>query len=162
MQELPDSPAPPPGLGTDVWQPTPLAARGRTIIIRWLIALTALSVALSLAWTWKFGFTVAKLNQQVTRVALLWLLGVLMLQGRAWARWLTVALIIIGVMMLAPAFLRLSAWTHGELPGTLVLFAMYLVYVAAGRTLIYSPAVSALFREWKQLREANRQRRAIG
>jgi hypothetical protein len=80
------------------------------------------------------------------RLSLLALLGAMLLQGRAWARWLTVALLIAGMYLAFPTFLRPGAWSRDGLLATVPLLALYIGYFVIARGLVWSTSVRAFFR----------------
>jgi len=77
-------------------------------------------------------------------------------QGARWARWLTVVLIVLALMVALPAF-RGGAWTAERLPGTLALLALVIVYGVVGRGLLYSESVAAFLAHQRGRRLARRQ-----
>jgi membrane-bound ClpP family serine protease len=134
----------------DPAEPDPeLVAHGRQYIWIAIGFLAATSVAVSALWVYRFGLDRAYLSWVVVRLsllALLALLGAMLLQGRAWARWLTVALLVVGMYLAFPMFLRPGAWSRDGLFATIPLLALYIGYFVIARGLVWSTSVRAFFR----------------
>ena len=128
-------------------EPDPeMVAHGRQYIWIAIGFLAATSIAVSLLWIYRFGLDRAYLNRVVVRMSLLALLGAFLLQGRAWARWVMAALLLVAMYIAVPVFVRPEAWSREGLPATIPLLAMYLGYVVIARGLLYSKSVRAFFR----------------
>jgi len=128
-------------------EPDPeLVRHGRQYIWIAIGFLAVTSVVASGFWIYRFGLDRAYLSRLMIRWSLLALLGAMLLQGRAWARWLTVALLMVGMYTAVLIALRPGAWNRGEWPGTLFLLAMYTGYAIIARGLVYSTSVRAFFR----------------
>jgi hypothetical protein len=123
-----------------------LVRHGRQYIWIAIGFLAVTSVAVSAFYIYRIGLDRAYLNRLMIRWSLLALLAAFLLQGRAWARWLTVVLMIVAMYLAFPLFLRPGAWRGTELLGTLSLLAIYIGYFSIARGLIYSRSVRAFFR----------------
>ena len=123
-----------------------LVRHGRQYIWIAIGFLAVASVVVAAAYVYRFGLDRAHLSRLMIRWSILALLGAFMLQGRAWARWVTVALMVVALYTTFPAFMRPGAWSGGALPGTLAVLAVYIGYFAIARGLIYSKSVRAFFR----------------
>lgn len=123
-----------------------LVGHGRQYIWIAIGFLALASVAVAALYVYRFGVDAAHVKRLLIRWSILALLGAMMLQGRAWARWVMVALMVVALYLTFPAFLRPGAWSGGALPGTLFTLAVYIGYFAIARGLIYSRSVRAFFR----------------
>lgn len=131
--DLPDTPDP------------ELVRHGRQYIWIAITFLAMTSAATAALWIYRFGLDKAYFSRLMIRGSILALLGAFLLQGRAWARWLTVVLMIVAMYLAFPLFLRPGAWSGGALPGTLALLAVYIGYFSIARGLLYSTSVRAFF-----------------
>jgi hypothetical protein len=86
----------------------------------------------------------AKLPQQVVRFLLTAGLAYALLQGRTWARWLTVVLCAVGFAGVIVPLGRIAFRTLPILP-SLVLLGLALGYGIVARGLLYSASVRAFF-----------------
>jgi len=128
-------------------EPDPELVRyGRQYIWIAIGFLAVTSLLVSALWVWRFGLDRAYLNRLMVRWSLLALLGAMLLQGRAWARWLTVALLMYGMYTAVLLALRPDRWSRGEWPGTVFMLAMYTGYAIITHGLVYSESVRAFFR----------------
>lgn len=129
-----------------------LVRHGRQYIWIAIGFLALASVAVAAAYVYRYGLDPAHLRRLGIRWSILALLGAFLLQGRAWARWVMVALMVIGLYTTFPAFMRPGAWSGGALPGTLAVLVVYIGYFAIARGLIYSKSVRAFFAEHRRRR----------
>ena len=133
-----------------------LVSRGRVYVCVAMGAFVGVSVAVAALQTWRFG--PARLLTHAVRLALTGLLMYFLYQGARWARWLTVGLIVLALMVALPAF-RGDAWSAERLPGTLALLALVIVYGVVGRGLLYSESVAAFLAHQRGRGLARRQER---
>ena len=131
-----------------------LVSRGRLYVRVAVGAFVAVSVAAAALQAWRFGLT--RLPVPAVRLALTGLLMYFLYQGARWARWLTVALTILALMVTLPAF-RGGAWSAERLPGTLIALALVIVYGVVGRGLLYSESVAAFLAHQRGRRLGHRQ-----
>ena len=121
-----------------------LVAQGRfyvRVAAALLVALSAAATALYLA---RIGGD--KLPQQAVRFVLTVALAHALTRGRAWARWLTVLLVFLGLFAAVPALAGAGAFRPPRLGGTLVVLAMFVAYAMVGRLMLWSASVRAFFR----------------
>jgi hypothetical protein len=131
----------------DEAEPDPeMVAHGRQYIWIAIGFLALTSIAVSAFWVYRFGLDRAYLSRVSIRLSLLALLSAFLLQGRAWARWVTVALLVVGMYIAFPVFLAEGAWRGSQLAGTLAMLALYIGYFVIARGLIWSRSVRAFFR----------------
>jgi hypothetical protein len=131
---------------TDELPPDPeLVRHGRQYIWIAIGFLALASVAVAAVYVYRFGLDRAHLSRLMIRWSILALLGAFLLQGRAWARWVMVALMVVAIYIAFPVFLRQGAWTGKALPGTLAMLVVYIGYFSIARGLIYSKSVRAFF-----------------
>jgi hypothetical protein len=86
----------------------------------------------------------AGLPQQVVRVLLTAGLAYALVRGRRWARWLTVALVILTFVLVVPAVAR-SAFREIPAPESIGLLTLVVGYGVVGRGLLWSRSVRAFF-----------------
>ena len=124
-----------------------LVAQGRTyvrIAAAVFVAVSAVSIVVYLV---RLG--PAKLPQQLVRFALTAGLAYALSQGRVWARWTMLALLLLGMFVAVPVFRDPEAFRMPKLPATLFTLALFVVYGIIGRGLLYSTSVRAFFRAAK-------------
>jgi len=138
----PESPARPGGAALD----------GRKYVLIGAAYLIVADVAVTVAYAWRMGFD--RLGQQTVRLTLLCALAAFLLQGRGWARWVTV-LLLAAVWAGFPFLVRDGAWTRQGLPATLPILALYTGYVIVLRGLLYSSSVRAFFAAHRARRPAD-------
>lgn len=129
---------------------TMLVEQGRWWVRIAAAALVLTSVASIAIYVARLG--TGQLGQQVIRLLLTLGLAAGLVRGRAWARWLTFALMILAMVVAASAFVGADAFRPPRLGGTLLVLAMFLVYGVIARAMIYSASVQAYFRAHKRLR----------
>ena len=118
------------------------AAAGRRFVeiaATFLVAVSLATVAVHLV---RLG--PARLPQQVVRLLLTAGLAYALLQGRRWARWLTVALCAVGFAGVIVPLGRIAFRTLPVLP-SLVLLGLALGYGIVARGLLYSESVRGFF-----------------
>ena len=104
----------------------------------------ALSLVTVLVYVSRIG--TARLPQQGVRLLLTIGLAYALILGRRWARWLTVLLVFLGVLSAGQQIWSPEAFQPPRVWGTLILTVPALVYVWVGGLLLWSPDVSAFFR----------------
>lgn len=87
-----------------------------------------------------------RLFQQGGRLVLLLILAYFLLQGKAWARWLFVLLLLGGFLVVLVSLVRLGPSARMNVAGGAFLFAMCATYGIIGGALIFSRNVRAFFR----------------
>jgi hypothetical protein len=125
-----------------------LVARGRRqlrLAAAALVAVGVLTIALALVRTAP-GARAGELPGQAVRLALTVLLAWALARGHAWARWLTVAFVLLGMVTGAALFVTPDAFQPPQRGATLVVLAVFVTYAAVGITLAYSRGVRAVFR----------------
>ncbi len=127
-----------------------LVAQGRTYVRIAAAAFVAVSAVSIVIYLVRLG--PGKLPQQLVRLALTVGLAYALAQGRAWARWTTLALLLLGMFVVVPAFRDPDAFRMPKLPGTLGVLALFVTYGIIGRGLLYSASVRAFFRAAKGAR----------
>lgn len=129
-------------LGTDeVLEPV---RQGRQLLMIAVAFLLASSLVTIVVYVTRIGPD--RLPQQAARLVLTALLGYSLLQGRAWARWVLVALLAIALFAVVPFFLAPGTFAPDQLASTLPLLVLYLGYAVIVRGLLYSESVRAFFR----------------
>jgi hypothetical protein len=145
------------GMDGKVWNVTPppdsapdaparlndAAVDGRKYVRIAAACLIAADVVVSAVYMWRMGFD--RVGQQSVRLAVLCLLAVFLLQGKAWARWTLVVILFAAVFAGLGVLTRDGAWTRPQLPSTLPMLALVIGYVIVMRGLIYSTSVRAFF-----------------
>jgi hypothetical protein len=121
-----------------------LVSQGRHYVRLAAALLVLLSVAATALYLVRVGPD--KLPQQGGRLLLTVGLGYALTRGKAWARWLTVLLVFLGLFTVAPAFAGADAFRPPRLGGTLVLLAMFVAYGVVGRLMLWSASVRTFFR----------------
>jgi hypothetical protein len=121
-----------------------VVAQGEASVRRAAWALIALSLVIVLVYVARVG--TARLPPQVVRLLLTIGLADSLVRGRWWARWLTVLLVFFGVLSAAQQVWSPEAFRPPRVLGTLILVVPALVYLWVGRLMLWSPSVSAFFR----------------
>lgn len=85
----------------------------------------------------------AKLPGQLVRLSLTIALAYFLIQGRSWARWVTVCLLILAVLMTLPTLFTTIA--SANMLGFTFLAGLTMTYLLVGGTLLFAPGVSAHF-----------------
>jgi hypothetical protein len=80
---------------------------------------------------------------RIVRLLLTLLLSFWIWRGERWARWILVAYVALALMFIAPFLLTADAYAPDRRAGTLVLLAFALLYLAIGRTFLWSESVHA-------------------
>ena len=80
---------------------------------------------------------------RIVRLLLTLLLSFWIWRGERWARWILVAYVALALMFIAPFLLTSDAYASDRRAGTLVLLAFALLYLAIGRTFLWSESVHA-------------------
>lgn len=123
-------------------------AAGRRYL-QWALAFLVLaSVTVTALYVVRIGF--GNFPQQVVRLVLLLVIGHFLLRGRAWARWLLLALLLWGVWVSLPIVLQTDTYRPENLPARLPLLVMFVGYVFVVRGLMYSRSVQAFFRAHRE------------
>jgi hypothetical protein len=124
-----------------------LVAQGRTYV-RIAAAASVVVSAVSIA-VYLVRLGPGKLPQQLVRFALTLGLAYALTRGRAWARWTTLVLLLLGMFVVVPVFRDPEAFRMPKLPATLFTLALFVTYGIIGRGLLYSASVRAFFRAAK-------------
>lgn len=120
------------------------AALGRRYVMAAVGLLLLVELTVSGAFIAKFG--AERLPQQVVRLLLVVGLGYALLKRRHWARWITVALLVLGCWVLTKPLLAPGAFSGSRLGGSLWLLGLFVAYGLVVRGLIFSSSVQAFFK----------------
>ena len=121
-----------------------LVAHGRRHLRAALAFLIVTSVATAVVYLYRLGPD--QIRQQVVSLCLLVLLGTFLLHGRAWARWVLLAILLVSLWIGFPVLTRPGAWSLHGLQGTIPVLVMYTGYAVIALGLVWSKSVRAFFR----------------
>jgi ABC-type glycerol-3-phosphate transport system permease component len=119
-----------------------LAAQGERFVEIAATFLLAVSIVGVAYYVYRSG--TARLPQQIVRVLLTAGLAYALVRGRRWARWLTVAIVILTFALVVPAVAR-SAFREMPALESIGLLALVVGYGIVGRGLLWSRSVRAFF-----------------
>lgn len=127
----------------DEREPGSSAEQGRRYVLLAIGLLVASDVAVTALFVARVG--TERLPQQIVRLVLLLGLGYALMRRRRWARWVTFALMLAALWVIAPHVLSAGAFARDRLAATLPLLVLWVVYGLVARGLIYSESVRAYF-----------------
>lgn len=120
-----------------------LVAQGRRIVSHAAIAIVLVSVATNVAIVMQVGFD--RIGIQLVRFALTLALARYLLLGREWARWTTVALLTVTILIGIPTVAKPDAYSGAGAAATVGLLAMLIVYAVTTWRLLPSPSLQAYY-----------------
>jgi hypothetical protein len=118
--------------------------RGRRYLIAALAFLMLTSIGTTLMYMRRRGND--QLPQQIGRLVVLAVVGYFLIQGRSWARWLLLALVLVALGLASSFFLNPGTFDRDRLRATLPVLAMYFGYAVVAVILVLVPSVRAVFR----------------
>jgi hypothetical protein len=118
--------------------------RGRRYLIAALAFLMLTSIGTTLLYVRRRGND--QLPQQMGRLVVLAVVGYFLIQGRSWARWLLLALVLAALGLASSFFLNPGTFDRDRLRATLPVLVMYFGYAVVAVILVLVPSVRAVFR----------------
>ncbi len=116
---------------------------GRYYVTAAVVALVVTELLVTGAYVARIG--TERLPQQAIRFVLVVGLGYALLRGKMWARWVTLALLLLACWMLTAPILARGAFAGDQLWRTLPLLALFVGYGLIIRGFLYSQGVRAYF-----------------